>query len=152
MVPFSSTFYSPDFADLYLFDVAIAPDNTFYVLGDFNYYTAAIVHMDLSGNTLGEIIAPVSDNSGYLSPEGFGLDPRDGSFWIGLVNTDSILHIDSSGNYLGEYYVGHQRQRRGRRTRRVDLLHQYLRWVDQHARSEHGQCQLSSPPRRSRST
>ena len=63
-------FYSPDFSDLYLFDVAIAPDNTFYVLGDLNSYTGVIVHMDLNGNTLGEIISPVSDSPGYLSPEG----------------------------------------------------------------------------------
>jgi len=97
---------SPAFANLYVFDVALAADNTFYVLGDQNFFTAEIVHMDLNGNTLGTITSPVSDNSGFLSPEGFGLDPRDGSFWIGLVNSDNILHIDSSGNFLGEFPLG----------------------------------------------
>ena len=99
-------FTSPAFSNLYLFDVALAPDNTFYVLGDVNIFTAEIIHMDLSGNTLGTIVSPVSDPGGFLSPEGFGLDPNDGSFWIGLVNSNSILHLDSSGNFLAEYSVG----------------------------------------------
>src|SRR5262245_43256504 len=62
--------------------------------------------MDLSGHTLGSFISPVSDYSGYLSPEGFALDPRDGSFWIGLVNSGNVLHLSSTGSYMSEYYVG----------------------------------------------
>jgi len=98
-------YYSPDFASLALFDIAIAPDNTFYVLGDFNGFTGVIVHMDLSGNTLGEITMPVTDSSGYYSPEGFGLAP-DGSFWVPLLNSGNIIHVDSSGNLTQEYSVG----------------------------------------------
>ena len=55
------TYTSPDFSDLILFDVALAPDNTFYVLGDVNEFTGVIVHMDLEGDTLGEFTMPVSD-------------------------------------------------------------------------------------------
>ena len=29
----------------------------------------------------------------YLSPEGFGLDPKDGSFWVPLTNSASLLHV-----------------------------------------------------------
>ena len=98
---------SPAFSGLFLFDAALAPDNTFYVLGDVNDFTGVIIHMDLQGDTLGTITLPVSDSPGFLSPEGFGLDPRDGSFWIPLSSTAATLvHIDSSGNLLGEYYVG----------------------------------------------
>ena len=99
------TFTSPDFGDLILFDVALAPDNTFYVLGDYNDYTGVIVHMNLQGQTLGEFTLPVSDSPGYLSPEGFGLDPRDGSFWVPLTNSATLLHVDASGNYLAEYSI-----------------------------------------------
>ena len=53
-----ATYTSPAFANLYVFDVALAPDNTFYVLGDENFYTGVIVHMDLAGNTLGTITCP----------------------------------------------------------------------------------------------
>ena len=97
---------SPAFAGNYLFDIALAPDNTFYVLADQNLYTGLIVHMDLQGDTLGTITVPVTDNPGYLSPEGFGLDPRDGSFWIALANNAELVHIDSSGNLLDDYFVG----------------------------------------------
>ena len=91
---------SPDFNDLILFDVALAPDNTFYVLGDVNDFTGVIVHMDLQGDTLGEFTLPVTDSPGFLSPEGFGLDPKDGSFWVPLTNSASLLHVDASGNFL----------------------------------------------------
>ena len=64
------TYTSPDFDGLILFDVALAKDNTFYVLGDFNEFTGVIVHMNLQGQTLGEFTMPVTDNFGYLSPEG----------------------------------------------------------------------------------
>src|SRR5208337_2622744 len=94
---------SPAFAGLILFDVAIAPDNTFYVLGDQNDYTGVIVHMNLAGQTLGTITSPVTDSPGYLSPEGFGLDPTNGSFWIPLRNSGQLIHLDSHGNLLGEY-------------------------------------------------
>jgi streptogramin lyase len=99
-------FTSPDFAGLTLFDIALAADNTFNVLGDQNSFTGVIVHMDLQGNTLGAITMPVSDNPGYLSPEGFGLDPRDGSFWVPLPNSARIIHVDASGNLLGQYAIG----------------------------------------------
>jgi hypothetical protein len=98
-------FNSPAFSGLYLFDIALAPDNTFYVLGDQNLFTGFIVHMDLQGDTLGTITVPVTDSPGFLSPEGFGLDPRDGSFWIPLTNTATLVHIDASGNLLAEYAV-----------------------------------------------
>ena len=101
-------FTSPAFTGLFLFDIALAPDNTFYVLGDVNAFTGVIVHMNLQGKTLGTITSPVSDSSGYLSPEGFGLDPRDGSFWIPLPNSGDLLHVDSSGNFLSENFVGSQ--------------------------------------------
>ncbi len=97
---------SPDFAGLYLFDVALAPDNTFYVLGDQNFYTGVVIHLNLQGQTLGEFTVPISDNPGYLSPEGFGLNPTDGSFWFGLINSGQVVHTDASGNLLGDYYVG----------------------------------------------
>jgi methionine-rich copper-binding protein CopC len=99
-------FNSPAFSGLFLFDVALAPDNTFYVLGDQNFFTGVIIHMNLQGQTLGTITVPVTDNPGFLSPEGFGLDPRDGSFWIPLVNSGNLVHIDSSGNFLNEYSIG----------------------------------------------
>ena len=82
-----------------LFDVALAKDNTFYVLGDFNRFTGVIVHMNLQGQTLGEFTLPVSDNPGYLSPEGFGYDPSDGSFWVPLINSAHVMHVDASGNF-----------------------------------------------------
>jgi methionine-rich copper-binding protein CopC len=97
---------SPDFTGLFLFDIALAPDNTFYVLADVNIFTAEVIHMDLQGNTLGSFIAPVSDPGTFLSPEGFGRDPRDGSFWFALVNSGNVLHLDSSGNFLNEFFVG----------------------------------------------
>ena len=75
------------------------------MLGDLNDYTGVIVHMDLQGNTLGEITMPVSDNPGFLSPEGFGLAP-DGSFWVPLPNSSQIIHVDANGNLLGDYSVG----------------------------------------------
>ncbi len=84
------TYTSPAFSGLILFDVALAPDNTFFVLGDENSYTGVIVHMNLAGQTLGTIVSPVTDSPGFLSPEGFGLDPRDGSFWIPLPNMRHI--------------------------------------------------------------
>ena len=62
------TFTSPDFSDLELFDVALAPDNTFYVLGDLNAYTGVIVHMNLQGQTLGEFTMPVTDAAGFARP------------------------------------------------------------------------------------
>jgi methionine-rich copper-binding protein CopC len=98
-------FKSTAFSGLYLFDIALAPDNTFYVLGDQNLFTGVIVHMDLNGDTLGTITVPVSDPGGFLSPEGFGLDPRDGSFWIPLTNSATLVHIDASGNLLKEYAI-----------------------------------------------
>ena len=55
-------FTSPAFSGLYLFDIALAPDNTFYVLGDQNLFTGVIIHMDLQGNTLGTITSPVTDS------------------------------------------------------------------------------------------
>ena len=97
------TFTSPDFSDLELFDVALAPDNTFYVLGDVNSYTGVIVHMNLQGQTLGEFTMPVTDAAGYASPEGFGLDPNDGSFWVPLVNSATLTHVSSSGALLATY-------------------------------------------------
>ena len=96
---------SPDFSDLILFDVALAKDNTFYVLGDFNDFTGVIVHMNLAGDTLGEFTLPVTDSPGFLSPEGFGYDPTDGSFWVPLPNSATLLHVDSSGNLLSDYSV-----------------------------------------------
>ena len=78
--------------------MALAPDNTFYVLGESTTSRASIVHMDLAGDTLGEFTMPVTDTPGYLSPEGFGLDPNDGSFWVPLPNSGTIVHVDSSGN------------------------------------------------------
>jgi hypothetical protein len=99
-------FNSPAFSGLYLFDVKLATDNTFYVLGDLNFFTAEIIHMDLQGNTLGTIISPVTDSPGFLSPEGFAVDPRDGSFWIPLVNSGNLLHLSSTGTLLSENFVG----------------------------------------------
>ena len=99
------TFTSPDFSDLVLFDIALAPDNTFYVLGDLNLYTGVIVHMNLGGQTLGEFTMPVTDNPGFESPEGFGLDPTDGSFWVPLTNSATVVHVSSSGTLLGSYAV-----------------------------------------------
>ena len=93
---------SPDFSDLILFDVALAKDNTFYVLGDFDDFTGVIVHMNLAGDTLGEFTLPVTDSPGFLSPEGFGYDPTDGSFWVPLTNSATLLHVDSNGNFLSE--------------------------------------------------
>ena len=49
------TYTSPDFSDLILFDVALAPDNTFYVLGDVNDFTGVVVHMDLSRRYPGRV-------------------------------------------------------------------------------------------------
>jgi protocatechuate 3,4-dioxygenase beta subunit len=98
-------FTSPAFSGLFLFDIAVAPDNTFYVLGDVNFFTAEVIHMDLAGDTLGTFVSPVSDSFGFLSPEGFGLAP-DGSFWFGLVNSGNVLHLDASGNFINEYFVG----------------------------------------------
>ena len=94
------TFTSPDFSGLTLFDVALGPDNTFYVLGDLNNFTGVIVHMDLQGNTLGDVYFAGSDPGNYYSPEGFGFDPKDGSFWVPLPNSASLLHVDSAGNLL----------------------------------------------------
>ena len=99
-------FTSPAFSDLILFDVALAPDNTFYVLGDVNEFTGVIVHMDLQGNTLGSFTLPVSDPGTFLSPEGFGLDPRDGSFWVPLPNSASLLHVDAGGNFISLSPIG----------------------------------------------
>ena len=96
---------SPDFDGLILFDVAIAKDNTFYVLGDFDDFTGVVVHMNLQGQTLGEFTMPVSDSSGYLSPEGFGYDPSDGSFWVPLVNSATLVHVSSTGSLMSEYSV-----------------------------------------------
>ena len=96
---------SPAFTGLYLFDAALAPDNTFYVLGS-NLFSGVIIHLDLKGDTLGTINLPVSDAGNYISPEGFGLDPRDGSFWVPLTNSGMLAHFDSSGNLLNEYPVG----------------------------------------------
>ena len=79
----------PQFAPLDLTDVALAQDGTFYVLGVQNAYTGVIFHMNLQGQLLGSFTLPVSDSPGYLSPEGFGLDPRDGSFWVPLINNAS---------------------------------------------------------------
>ena len=90
-------FTSPAFSGLYLFDVALAPDNTFYVLGDVNVFTAEIIHMDLAGNTLGTVISPVSDPGTYLSPEGFGLDPSDGSFWMALSTAKPFFTSTRAG-------------------------------------------------------
>jgi hypothetical protein len=101
-----NTFSSPAFAGLYLFDVKIAADNTFWVLGDLNFFTAELIHMDLSGNTLGTIVSPISDSSGFLSPEGFSYNPADGSFWIPLLNSGNVLHLSSSGAFINEYFVG----------------------------------------------
>ena len=100
------TFTSPAFSGLVLFDVALAPDNTFYVLGDVNDFTGVIVHMDLQGNTLGSITLPVSDPGTFFSPEGFGLDPRDGSFWVPLANSASLLHVDAGGNFISLSPIG----------------------------------------------
>ena len=137
------TFYSPDFSNLYLFDVAIAPDNTFYVMGDENFYTGVIVHMDLSGNTLGEITVPVTDSSGYLSPEGFGLDPSDGVFWIAAdqQRADRSYRLERQLARLTTPLLARS-QRRSGRARRAGLLHQHFRCVGRHARSEHRQRQL----------
>jgi methionine-rich copper-binding protein CopC/protocatechuate 3,4-dioxygenase beta subunit len=101
-----ASFNSPAFSGLYLFDIALAPDNTFYVLGDLNQFTGEIIHMNLRGQTLGTIISPVTDSPGFLSPEGFGLDLRDGSFWLALANSGNVVHLDSSGNLMREYFVG----------------------------------------------
>ena len=94
------TYTSPDFDDLILFDVALAKDNTFYVLGDVNFFTGVIVHMNLQGKTLGSVTLPFSDPGQFLSPEGFGLDPNDGSFWVPLTNSAQLLHVDANGNFL----------------------------------------------------
>ena len=99
------TYTSPDFGDLVLFDVALAPDNTFYVLGDVNNTTGVIVHMNLQGQTLGEFTMPVTDAPGFLSPEGFGLNPTDGSFWVPLPNSATVVHVSSSGTLLGSFPV-----------------------------------------------
>ena len=99
------TYTSPDFSDLILFDVALAPDNTFYVLGDVNDFTGVIVHMNLQGQTLGEFTMPVTDSSGFLSPEGFGLDPTDGSFWVPLTNSATLVHVSNTGTLLAEYSI-----------------------------------------------
>jgi protocatechuate 3,4-dioxygenase beta subunit/glutamine cyclotransferase len=98
-------FTSPDFNGLILFDVALAADNTFYVLGDVNDFTGVIVHMNLQGQTLGAFTMPVSDNPGFLSPEGFGLDPKDGSFWVPLANSATLVHVTNSGGFIAEYSV-----------------------------------------------
>ena len=76
------------------------------MLGDQNFYTGVIVHMNLAGQTLGTITSPVTDSPGSYSPEGFGLDPKDGSFWIPLTNSATVIHLDSHGNLLGSYAVG----------------------------------------------
>ena len=99
------TFTSPDFSDLVLFDIARGPDNTFYVLGDVNDFTGVIVHMNLQGQTLGEFTMPVSDAPGFLSPEGFGLDPTDGSFWVPLTNSATLVHVSSTGTLLAEFSI-----------------------------------------------
>ena len=93
------------FSGLFLFDIALAPDNTFYVQATSGV-TGKVIHMDLAGNTLGSFDVPVSDSPGFLSPEGFGLDPTDGSFWFGLVNSGNVLHTDNAGNLLNQYFVG----------------------------------------------
>ena len=62
--------------------------------------------MNLAGQTLGTITSPVTDSPGSYSPEGFGLDPKDGSFWIPLTNSATVIHLDSHGNLLGSYAVG----------------------------------------------
>ena len=56
--------------------------------------------MNLAGQTLGTITSPVTDSPGSYSPEGFGLDPKDGSFWIPLTNSATVIHLDSHGNLL----------------------------------------------------
>ena len=48
---------------------------------------------------------PVSDNAGYLSPEGFGYDPSDGSFWVPLINSATLVHVSNSGSLLAEYSI-----------------------------------------------
>ena len=65
-----------------------------------------IVHLDLSGNTLGVITLPTDPSSGFFSPEGFALDPRDASFWVPLVNSGVVVHVDQTGTVLGSYPVG----------------------------------------------
>ena len=70
-----------------------------------NVFTGVIVHMNLQGQTLGEFTMPVSDSPGYLSPEGFGYDPTDGSFWVPLINSATLVHVELSGNLLAEYSI-----------------------------------------------
>src|SRR5262249_39080856 len=100
----------PAFSSLTLWDVALASDNTFYVLGtQSDAFTGVIVHMDFSGNTLGSITLPTdprTSTSNFFSPEGFGLDPRDGSFWVPLVNAGSLIHVAPSGTVLSSVPVG----------------------------------------------
>ena len=48
---------------------------------------------------------PVTDSPGFLSPEGFGLDPKDGSFWVPLTNSATLVHVSNSGTLLGDYSV-----------------------------------------------
>ena len=50
---------SPSFSGLFLFDAALAPDNTIYVLAS-TLFSGVIIHVDLSGDTLGTIDLPVS--------------------------------------------------------------------------------------------
>ena len=59
-----------------------------------NDFTGVIVHMNLQGQTLGEFTMPVTDTPGFLSPEGFGLDPKDGSFWVPLTNSATLVHVE----------------------------------------------------------
>ncbi|HKM53703.1 MAG TPA: SdrD B-like domain-containing protein, partial [Isosphaeraceae bacterium] len=100
------TYTSQAFSNLSLYDVKLAADNTFWVLGARSGAPGVLVHMDLAGDTLGTIVAPVSDTAGYISPEGFAIDPRDGSFWLPLFNSGNIVHLDPSGKLLGEFNVG----------------------------------------------
>ncbi len=69
----------------------------------FNDFTGVIVHMNLQGQTLGEFTMPVTDSPGFLSPEGFGYDPTDGSFWVPLTNSATLVHVELDRNLLAEY-------------------------------------------------
>jgi hypothetical protein len=100
------TYTSPAFNNVFLYDVKLAADNTFWVLGAQNGAAGLLVHMDLAGDTLGTITSPVTDFFGQTSPEGFAIDPRDGSFWVPLFNSGNIIHLDPSGKLLNEYSVG----------------------------------------------
>ena len=74
------------------------------MLGDYDEFTGVIVHMNLEGQTLGEFTMPVTDNAGYLSPEGFGYDPTDGSFWVPLPNSATLVHVSNTGIIPGRLF------------------------------------------------